>query len=206
SNTIINPDSYLVVARNAGRLKTNYNNLGPGNLIGDFTGTLSHGGERLALSMLVQVVKTNNHGGFTTNTADVVVNEVTYNKGGRWGQWSGGGGSSLELTDPRSDNTVAANWADSDETAKAPWTILSVTGVLDNGDAAADQLQVLQLGAGECLIDDVQVLNSANANQIANSSFETDATGWTAEGTEEKSGLESSSGYNSAKSYHVRAV
>jgi len=208
SNTIINPDSYLVVARNAARLKTNYNNLSPGNLIGDFTGTLSHGGERLALAMPVQVVKANNHGGFTTNTTDVVVNEVTYNKGGRWGQWSGGGGSSLELTDPRSDNTLAANWADSDETAKAPWTFFTVTGNLDNSDPStpADELQVLQLGAGECLIDDVQVLNSSAVNQVANSSFETDATGWTAEGTEEKSGLETSGGYNSAKSYHIRAV
>src|SRR5262249_6454944 len=41
---------------------------------------------------------------------------------------------------------------------------------------------------------------------IANSSFESGATGWTAEGTEAGSGLETSGGYNSARSYHVRAV
>src|SRR5262249_36940826 len=60
--------------------------------------------------------------------------------------------------------------------------------------------------AGECLIDDVEVLNASSVNLIANPSFETDASGWTAEGTEQTSSLETSSGYNSTKSFHVRAV
>src|SRR5207249_1098270 len=128
SNTILNPDKYLVIARNASRLGTNYSNLGPGNLLGNFGGKLSHSSDRIALAMPELVVKTNNHGALVTNTLYAVVNEVTYNKGGRWGQWSGGGGSSLELTDPRSDNTLAGNWADSDESLKAPWTIFSATG------------------------------------------------------------------------------
>src|ERR1043166_2692495 len=80
SNTIINPDSYLVVARNAARLATNYNNLGPGNLLGDFGGKLGHGGERIALAMPDLVVKTNSQGVLITNTVYAVVNEVTYNR------------------------------------------------------------------------------------------------------------------------------
>ena len=43
-------------------------------------------------------------------------------------------------------------------------------------------------------------------NLIANSSFEDGADGWTAEGTEEKSGWETNEGFNSAHCYHVRAV
>src|SRR5207244_4664988 len=125
---------------------------------------------------------------------------------GRWGQWSDAGGSSLELLDPRSNNNLAANWADSDETAKAPWTIVSTSGTLDNGTVPADQLQVVLQGAGECLIDDVEVLNATNLNLVANSSFEVDATGWTAEGTEQTSSLEVGGGYNSDRCYHVRAV
>src|SRR5207245_7300676 len=134
------------------------------------------------------------------------VNEVTYGSGGRWGQWSHGGGSSLELIDPHADNSLAPNWADSDETHKAPWTVISATGTIDNGDVPADELQVLLQGVGECLVDNVQVLNASSNNLIANSSFESGAIGWTAEGTESSSSPESGEGYLSSKSYHLRAV
>ena len=61
-------------------------------------------------------------------------------------------------------------------------------------------------GVGECLVDNVQVLNSSGNNFIANSTFEGGASGWTGEGTESTSSLETSEGYNSAQCYHVRAV
>jgi hypothetical protein len=206
SNTIVQPDGYLVVARNASRMLTNYPNLNAGNLIGNFSGKLSHHGERLALAMPDTTVTTNQAGLPQTNTIYITMDEVTWGTGGRWSQWSAGGGSSLELIDPHADHRLAPNWADSDETHKAPWTIISATGTIDNGDVAADELQVLLQDAGECLIDNVQVLNSSGSNLIANSTFETGATGWTAEGTEKTSGLETTEGYQSAKCYHVRAV
>src|SRR6266542_2466155 len=206
SNVVLNPDGYLVVARDAARLLTNYPNLGASNLLGNFSGRLAHSGERLALARPDLLVATNSQGALVTNTIYVVVNEGTYGTGGRCGQWSDGGSNSLELRDPRADNHLAANWADSDETAKAPWALFSVTGLLANGDVAADQLQTLLLGPGECLIDEVEVLNSANANLVANSNFESGAGGWTAEGTEQTSGLETAGGFNSARAYHVRAV
>ncbi len=206
SNTIVQPDGYLVVARNASRLLTNYPNLNAGNLVGNFSGKLSHHGERLALAMSDTTVATNQSGLPQTNTIYISMDEVTWGTGGRWSQWSAGGGSSLELIDPHADRRLGPNWADSDETHKVPWTIISATGTIDNGDVAADELQVLLQDAGECLIDNVQVLNSSGSNLIANSTFETDATGWTAEGTEKTSGLETSEGYLSAKCYHLRAV
>ncbi len=207
TNQVIPPDGYLVVARNAARLQANYPNLNSGNLIGNFGGTLAHKGEQLTLAKPDTVLVTNSLGVVQTNAISVVVNEVTYGVGGRWGEWSHAGGSSLELIDPNADNTLAPNWADSDETHKAPWTIVSATGTIDNGDVTADELQVLVQGVGEALIDNVQVIDSSGQNRIANGTFEAGAGGWTAEGTEKTSTLETTEGYNnSSQSYHVRAV
>ena len=61
-------------------------------------------------------------------------------------------------------------------------------------------------GAGECLIDDVEVLNPSGVNLIANSTFEGGVNGWTAEGTQSQSGPEAAEGFASARSYHVRAT
>ncbi len=206
TNTILQPDGYLVVARSVSRMLTNYPNLNAGNLVGNFNGKLSGGGERLALAMPDTIVVTNQAGVAQTNTIHIAVDEVTYGTGGRWPSWAHGSGSSLELIDPRADHRLPSNWADSDETHKAPWTIISATGTIDNGSVAADQLQVLLQGAGECLLDDVRVLDSTGNNLITNASFESGVGGWTAEGTESLSGLETSEGYNSSRSYHLRAI
>src|SRR6185436_4533 len=87
-----------------------------------------------------------------TNQFFIVVDEVTYCSGGRWGRWSDGGGSSLELADPHSNHRLAPNWGDSDETQKAPWSVIENTGVLDLGWGNADRLQLFLLGPGEALI------------------------------------------------------
>ena len=205
-NVIVQPDGYVVVARNVSRMLTNYPNLNAGNLAGNFTGKLSHHGERLVLAMPDTIVATNAIGVVQTNNILITVNEVTYGTGGRWGEWSHAGGCSLELIDPHADNSLAPNWADSDETHKAPWTVISATGTIDNGTVAADELQVLLQGNGECLLDNVQVLNSSSNNLISNSTFESGANGWVGEGTESTSSLETSEGFNSAQSYHIRAV
>jgi hypothetical protein len=206
SNIVVQPEGYMVIARNASRMLTNYPNLNPNNLVGNFGGKLSRRGERLALAMPDTIVMTNSLGVTQTNRILITVNEVTYATGGRWGQWSDGGGSSLELIDPHADNTLAPNWADSDETHKAPWTVISATGTVDNGDVTADELQALIQGTGECLLDDVQVLDPNGNNRIANGTFESGSTGWTAEGTEKTSSLETTEGHGSSRSYHLRAV
>ena len=205
-NTWLAPDHYLVIARLAAQLLTKYPNLDATNTLGNYSGKLSGKGQRLALAKPDTLISTNHSGTVTTNLIQITVDEVTYGTGGRWPHWSDGGGSSLELVDPRSNHRLAPNWADSDETHKAPWTFLSATGTIDNGDVTADQLQALLAGAGECLIDNVQVFTPGGGNLIANSTFETDAAGWTAEGTESQSSLETTEGYLSGKSYHIRAV
>ena len=205
NGTSIAANGYLVVANQRARFLTNYPTVNPAIVFGAFGGNLSGRGERVALRKPDSLLSTNGNV-VATNFFSIVVNEVTYRDGGRWGQWSDGGGSSLELIDPRANNRLAANWADSDESAKAPWTLVSHTGRLDNGNVAADQLQVLLLGTGECLIDDVEVLDAGNANRIANSTFEANSTGWTSEGAQQPSGLETAEGYASARSYRIRAL
>jgi hypothetical protein len=205
-NTVVQAGDYLVVARNTARMLANYPNLNSGNLIGNFGGKLSHHGERLALAMWDTTVSTNHSGIVQTNDIYIPVDEVTYGTGGRWSQWSAAGGSSLELIDPHANHRLAPSWTDSDETHKVPWSIISATGTIDNGIVTADELQIILQGPGECLIDNIQVLDSSGNNLITNSTFETGAAGWTAEGTEKTSGLETSEGYNSSRCYHLRAV
>jgi hypothetical protein len=137
----------------------------------------------------------------------VIVDEVTYGDGGRWGRWSDGGGSSLELIDARSDNRLAANWADSDETAKAPWATVEATGVLDLGinPYGINHLEVMLMGAGEALIDDVEVIGPTGANLVANSTFEQDQRSWRVDGTHIRSSWEPLEGFASQHSLRVRA-
>jgi hypothetical protein len=121
---------YVVIGKNTFELFSNYPSLNSGNTFGDFSGKLSHEGERVALSMPESL--------YRTSTVYVVEDEVTYGVGGRWGAWAKGGGSSLELIDPHSNHRLAANWADSDESQKSSWTSVATTGVLDNGATCAD--------------------------------------------------------------------
>jgi regulation of enolase protein 1 (concanavalin A-like superfamily) len=194
---------YLVVARQAARLQTNYAHLNSGNLVGDFKGKLSHNGERLALARPLEVA--NPVSGEVTTRYEIV-DEVTYRPGGRWGQWADGGGSSLELIDARADRRRASNWADSDETQKAPWTTVEKTGYLNYGYIAADSLHVMLLGRGECLVDEAQVLIEGVAtNLLYNSTFEENADNWSVLGNHVRSTLETTEGYHSSHSFHVRA-
>jgi hypothetical protein len=206
ANAVVAPDGYVVVAENATRLLTNYSGLTTNNTFGNFSGQLSGRGERVALTMPDTIIVTNATGNLETNRINITVDEVTYGTGGRWPKLTDGGGSSLELIDHRGNHRLPSNWAASDESAKAPWTLVQHTGILDNGTGTPDSLQILLQGPGECLVDDVEVLDSTGANRISNSSFEGDGGGWVAEGTQSQSGLETNEGYTSLHSFHVRAV
>ncbi len=207
SNIVMAPDTYLVVAHNAAHLRTNYPNLTPANCLGDFSGRLSHNGEYLALTMPDWTVQTNSQGVVSTNLMHIVVSDVTYGSGGRWGQWAARGGSSLELLDPNANTHLAANWGDSDETQKSIWTNIEWTGVLDNGqnyDAWIDYAQIGVLDVGECLVDNVEVHAGAGANLVVNPDFESGTNGWTFQGDHSRSTQEAS-GYSSSHSLHIRA-
>ncbi len=204
--TSMSPGSFLVVARNAARLRTNYAQLNILNCVGNYSGSLANGGERIELNFPDQVVGTNAQGQLRTNTIRITHDEVRYDSGGRWGNYSDGGGSSLELIDPRSDNRLAPNWADSDESSKSPWVTVEATGVMDNGWADAYQLHVTLLGAGETLIDNIEVIPAGGANVIANGNFESGTAGWTFQGNHNETRLENAEGFGSARSLRIRTT
>ena len=197
TNASIAPNGFVVVGKNTAELLSNYPYLNPAITYGNYSGKLSHDGERVALSMPQSL--------YTTSTVYVVEDEVTYGAGGRWGQWSSGGGSSLELIDPHSNHRLAANWADSDESRKSSWMDVENTGVLDNG--ANYELSILHaqigiLDVGECLVDNIEA-DFDGTNYIANSTFESGLANWSLQGSHIQSSLENS-GYNSSYSLHIR--
>jgi hypothetical protein len=194
----IGPNGYVVVGRNTSELFSNYSNLNPANTYGNYSGKLSHNGERVALSMPQPL--------YGTNTIYVVEDEVTYGVGGRWGQWSAGGGSSLELIDPHANHRLAANWADSDDTAKSQWVDIENTGVLDNGENYESGILHAQIGlldAGECLVDNIEV-DYNGKNYVANGTFESGLGGWSLQGCMACSSLENGGYGGSQYSLHIR--
>jgi hypothetical protein len=213
TNVSLAPNGYLVVARNQTNLFAKYPNLNAGNTVGNYTGKLSHKGERVALAM-PQSLTSAATGSLVTNTIYVVQDEVTYGVGGRWGQWAKGGGSSLELINPNTNHRLAYNWADSNETSKSVWTNLEFTGILDNGSTYnGNPISLVQVGlldVGECLVDNLEVRPGgvAGSNIVSNGTFESGLTGWSPQGDHLRSSLETGSGlggYQSSQSLHLRA-
>ncbi len=209
-NTIMGPGDYLVVAKSVARLRTNYANLNLTNCLGNFSGSLANGGERLSLAAPDYETRTNNLIVTTNVSFRFIVNDVNYEKGGKWGYWSDGGGSSLELIDARADNSQPRNWADSDESTKGTWTSFEWTGPIDNplappGPAAVgDTLQVMMLGVGECMLDDLEVRANIGPNLLINGNFESALAGtWVLQGSHDTSFTEN--GGFTGKGLHIRA-
>ena len=197
SNTVLNAGEYLAVARNALRVATNHPAAPAARILGDFSGQLDNAGERITLARPDTLLATNGPAGLvSTNTYYIPVEDFTYGDGGRWGEWADGGGSSLELIDARADRDLAPNWTSSDESAKAPWTTIEVTGVLDLGVPsvpAADALHIMLLDRGEAIVDGVEVL-VGGVNRVANGTFNTSVSGWTLAGTHRVSRWEAGAG------------
>ncbi len=203
--TLLPPDGYLVVARNRDRLLTNYSGaLNAGNTLGNFSGTLASGGERVALARPEWDMEVSPDNGVQSNEVFVVVDEVTYGPGSWWGKWANEGGSSLELVDPRANHRLAGNWGESDESQKSPWTTIQYTGPMDLGSTPATTLEVYLNGEGEALLDDVEVIyNSVNIQP--NGDFEAGLTGWFPRGNHVRSDVESGKGVGGGQCLHIRA-
>ncbi|MBN2181745.1 MAG: lamin tail domain-containing protein [Sedimentisphaerales bacterium] len=199
NGTEIAAGGYLVIAADAERLINRYPNLTAANTVGPFEGSLDNRGEKLILSKPL----------FNTPTNDefIIVDELIYGDGGDWGKWADGGGGSLELKDPHSDNSRPDNWASSDDTDEAPWTTFSQTGILDHGSGTCDEVEIMMLDNGECIIDDIVVrkLGESN-NRVSNGNFESGDSGWTIEGNHSGSTVENSGGYNNSKGMRIIAT
>ncbi|HTH46518.1 MAG TPA: lamin tail domain-containing protein [Candidatus Limnocylindria bacterium] len=201
------PGAFLVVAKDRAQLMSNYTQLSVTNTVGDYSGSLKNSGEHLALTMPDDITSTNSFGEVSTNKIHIIVSEVTYGSGGRWGKYSGGGGSSLELTDPRADLLQPSSWADSDESQKGQWSTFTVTGLLDNGQDGfpPNRLHIGRQGMGEAMVDEVEVFKTAGANLVANNGFESGATGWSFFGNHSLSAVDTSGAFAGTHALHVRS-
>ncbi len=198
--TVIPAGGYLVIAADSEKLCARYPQLDASNTVGNFSGRLSFSGERLVLS------RPDNPG--LPFQDFVLVDEVTYSDG--WGQWADGGGSSLELTDPASDNRLGMNWAGSDETQKAAWTLVDYTDEVSNGSAElggtspyTSPFEIVALRAGEYVVDDL-VMTSASTTFFSDH-LEGGASGWAFKGSHYRSSVEAGQGYAASAGLHIRA-
>jgi hypothetical protein len=161
----IAPGGYLVVADDVAHMRALYPAL---DVIGNLRGKLSGHSDRV---LLVDP---------DGNPAD----EVRYYDSGRWPGYADGGGSSLELRDPAADNSKAEAWAASDETSKTGWqnysyTMVAAASVTSLPDAQWRDFVLGLLADGECLIDDISVIQTSGAVQfISNGNFSSGQTGW----------------------------
>ncbi|MDF7824028.1 lamin tail domain-containing protein [Pontiellaceae bacterium B12227] len=171
-HTTIPPGGYLVVAKDASALALKHPGIA---VLGDYSGRLANAGEEITL----------------VDASGNVADEVRYYDSGKWHSAADGGGSSLELRDPDSDNALAGAWAPSDESVRSGWQTITYKGIaVDDGighDVYYDFIVGL-LDEGEFLIDDVSVIENDSVECIQNGSFEGDAVGagaekWRALGT-----------------------
>ncbi len=200
------PGAHWIVARNPTNLFSIYSNLSSNNTFGPYTGTLANGGERLVLAAADydQVTRSN----VTFNEKlQVPVSDVTYGDGGKWGFWSDGAGSSLELIDPQANEHFPSNWADSNDTGESRWTAIEYTGAFGEtlGNDVNDSVMFFLQGTGECLVDEVEVRVDNGPNLVANGGFEAGLSDWSAQGSHDFSTVVNE-GFLGTKSLRLRAA
>lgn len=114
---------------------------------------------------------------------------VSYHDSGAWPEYCDGGGSSLELRDPRADHQSAENWAASDESTAATWQTFTWRGPANPGITGEptlwNEIDIGLLdGPGEFLLDDVTVTDTTSSLQLVqNGNFSNGMNHWRAVGT-----------------------
>jgi hypothetical protein len=156
--------AYLLVAKDSATLRLTYPAI---DIVGDFNHKLSGNSDTVIL----------------TDAAGNPANKVRYFGDGRWPIFASGGGSSLELRDPYADNSRPQAWAASDESRKSTWQTYTYRGVAQTLNAPEQWNDFIfgLLGEGECLVDDISVVQSPTNSPvqfIANGNFESGLTGW----------------------------
>ncbi len=162
---VLAPGGYLVVAKDLASLLALYPGL---DVVGPFTNKLSKSGDLIVLK------DANNN----------PANSVQYFDGGRWPEATDGSGSSLELRDPWADNSKPEAWAASDEGGKSAWvwyTNRAVAVASLQPPTTYNEFVLGLLDAGECLIDDLRVVESptnAPISLLQNGTFSSGLNAW----------------------------
>ncbi|MDB6029728.1 MAG: Ig domain protein group 2 domain protein, partial [Verrucomicrobiales bacterium] len=156
AGTTIPANEYLVVANSTNDLRAKWPEVAA-KILGNFTSKLSVG----------EIVRLEDPSGFPVNAVPI------YEIG-----WSDGGGSSLELIDPRADNTAEQAWLDSDESINSSWQTITYRMVAGQrfGPTVWNEFRLGLVDGGETLIDDVSVIRDPDGTRqqlIQNGNFET---------------------------------
>jgi hypothetical protein len=170
--TTIAAGDYLVIAKNPARITQKYGSLGS-RLVGTgWTGSIRDGGERLSLLDLDK------------NEADFV---RFYDGGNDWTRWPNGGGPSLELIDPDSDNSAGISWDASDDRSKVTPQLITYTNVPWGGRES--DLGIMIADEGITVVDDVSLIRVGGGSElVVNGTFDANASPWRFEGTHIRSG------------------
>ncbi|MSP91201.1 MAG: hypothetical protein EXR79_05295 [Myxococcales bacterium] len=155
--SVVAPGGYAVVANDVPALYAAYPALaatGTDVVVGGYSGGLADSGENVVVR----------------DACGNEVDAVPYQKDGAWPTLAHGGGSSLELRDPRADNRQGGAWAASDATAAASWLQISYEAVASPSSVGPDgQYQEFVLGlldAGVALIDDLSVVEDPGGKAL----------------------------------------
>ncbi|MFC1604714.1 lamin tail domain-containing protein [Planctomycetota bacterium] len=206
TGTEMQPDSYIVVAKDPNFISGIYNNLNIGtNLVGPYSGGLDDHSERIRLSYPYKDVDP------LSGDVDILMimaDEVTYYDGGRWPSWADGQGASLELRDPDNDNDAPDAWADSDESGKTVWEQFSFTINSNDSRYRHDQVNIFELlllNRGEVLIDDIELI-IGGASRLNNDGFESGESNWRFLGNHVRSFVTTTERHSGARSLHLIAT
>lgn len=163
AGVVMPPGGALVIANSVKAMKAAYPDLAADRLVGDFKGGLADAGENLVLR----------------DACGNPVDSVHYYDSGAWPSFADGGGSSLELRDPRADNAAPEAWAASDEASASAWQTITYEGAATSSsvgpDGAWQELVIGLLDEGVVLLDDIHVVvNPAGAGTelISDGTFE----------------------------------
>ena len=166
TGTVLAAGGYLVVASDVAYLQGLYPTV---NILGNFNGRLSKSGEAVVLR----------------DDADNPADRVEYHDDRPWPAFADGQGSSLELRDPRADNSRPEAWAASNESGTSQWQTYTYSGTNANEAAASPttwkEFVFGLLGAGEVLLDDFSVIESPSGGRrqlLQNGSFENSSNSW----------------------------
>ncbi|HEX2748019.1 MAG TPA: lamin tail domain-containing protein [Verrucomicrobiales bacterium] len=147
-------------------------------MLGVWNGSLSRSGEHLVLR----------------DARKNPVDEIRFYDSGQWPEFADGGGSSMELRDLRSDNSVGNAWAASDESSRTAWKTYTYRGTaVANGgpDGQWSEFNMGMMGAGEIWIDDISVIETPDTTpvqKITDGGFNT-TTSWRLRGNHRHSAI-----------------